>query len=58
MTIDDVGTLVVAGGREPYFPLYESLLKAGLNVERAGDCLGARTTEEAVHEATVVALAG
>ena len=58
MTIDDVGTLVVIGGREPYFPLYEPLIEAGINVERVGDCLGARTTEEAVHEATVAALAG
>ena len=58
MTLDDVGTLVVVGGREPYFPLYEPLVEAGINVERVGDCLGARTTEEAVHEATVAALAG
>jgi hypothetical protein len=58
MTLDEVGTLVVVGGREPDFPLYEPLLEAGINVERAGDCLGARTTEEAVHEATVAALAG
>ncbi len=56
-TLFDLGTLVVVGGREPYFPLYEPLVEAGLKVERAGDCLGARTTEEAVHEATVVALA-
>jgi hypothetical protein len=58
MTLDDVGTLVVVGGREPHFPLYEPLVEAGINVERVGDCFGARTTEEAVHEATVVALAG
>ena len=58
MTLNDVGTLVVVGGREPHFPLYEPLVEAGINVERVGDCFGARTTEEAVHEATVVALAG
>ena len=51
MTLNDVGTLVVVGGREPQ-------VEAGINVERVGDCFGARTTEEAVHEATVVALAG
>ena len=50
--------MVVVGGREPDFPLYEPLVEAGINVERVGDCFGARTTEEAVHEATVVALAG
>ena len=58
MTINDFGTLVIVGGREPHFPLYEPLVEAGINVERVGDCFGARTTEEAVHEATVAALAG
>ena len=57
MTLSGVGTLVLAAGREPRSELYEPLLAAGLTVERAGDCLGARTAEEAVHEGTVAALA-
>jgi pyruvate/2-oxoglutarate dehydrogenase complex dihydrolipoamide dehydrogenase (E3) component len=57
VTLPGVGTLVLAAGREPRSELYEPLLGAGLTVERAGDCLGARTAEEAVHEGTVAALA-
>lgn len=52
VVIDDVGTLVLAAGREPDGSLYEPLLDSGLTVQRAGDCLGARSAEEAVHEGT------
>lgn len=57
VVIEDVGTLVLAAGREPDGSLYEPLLEAGLRVTRAGDCLGARSAEEAVHEGTLAALA-
>ncbi|MSX02869.1 MAG: oxidoreductase [Actinobacteria bacterium] len=54
--VEDVGTLVAVGGRSPQCALYAPLVDAGVAVERAGDCLGARTTEEAVHEGTLAAL--
>ncbi len=58
LTIGEIGTFVVVGGRSPQFPLYQPLIDAGVEVRRAGDCLGARTTEEAVHEGTLATLVG
>ncbi len=58
LTISEIGTFVVVGGRSPQFPLYQPLIDAGIEVRRAGDCLGARTTEEAVHEGTLATLVG
>src|SRR6185503_12291160 len=52
----DVDTLVVSAGRTAGDTLYLELEAAGVAVERAGDCLGPRSFEEAIREGTLAGL--
>ncbi|HET7171166.1 MAG TPA: FAD-dependent oxidoreductase [Gaiellales bacterium] len=52
-----VDTLVVSAGRTAGDALYLELGAAGVAVERAGDCLGPRSFEEAIREGTLAGLA-
>jgi 2,4-dienoyl-CoA reductase-like NADH-dependent reductase (Old Yellow Enzyme family)/thioredoxin reductase len=54
--IGDVDTLVVSAGRTAGDALYLELADAGVPVERAGDCLGPRSFEEAIREGTLAGL--
>jgi hypothetical protein len=54
--IADVDTLVVSAGRTAGDALYLELEEAGTAVERAGDCLGPRSFEEAIREGTLAGL--
>jgi 2,4-dienoyl-CoA reductase-like NADH-dependent reductase (Old Yellow Enzyme family)/thioredoxin reductase len=54
--IGDVDTLVVHAGRTAGDELYLELEAAGVSVERAGDCLGPRSFEEAIREGTLAGL--
>jgi pyruvate/2-oxoglutarate dehydrogenase complex dihydrolipoamide dehydrogenase (E3) component len=51
-----VDTLVVSAGRTAGDALYLELEAAGVAVERAGDCLGPRSFEEAIREGTLAGL--
>jgi 2,4-dienoyl-CoA reductase-like NADH-dependent reductase (Old Yellow Enzyme family)/thioredoxin reductase len=51
-----VDTLVVSAGRTAGDKLYLELEAAGAPVERAGDCLGPRSFEEAIREGTLAGL--
>ena len=48
--MDDVQTLVLAQGHEPDSRLLDTLLQSGIAAIAVGDCLGARSAEEAVLE--------
>src|SRR5436190_1573141 len=54
--LDGVDTLVVHAGRTAGDELYLELEAAGGAVERAGDCLGPRSFEEAIREGTLAGL--
>ena len=54
--LDGVDTLVVHAGRTAGDELYLELEAAGVTVERAGDCLGPRSFEEAIREGTLAGL--
>jgi thioredoxin reductase len=54
--IADVDTLVVSAGRTAGDALYLALEEAGVTAERAGDCLGPRSFEEAIREGTLAGL--
>jgi len=54
--LDGVDTLVVSAGRTAGDALYLELEAAGVAVERAGDCLGPRSFEEAIREGTLAGL--
>ncbi|HSD03342.1 MAG TPA: FAD-dependent oxidoreductase [Gaiellales bacterium] len=56
--IGDVDTLVVSAGRTAGDALYLELEEADVAVERAGDCLGPRSFEEAIREGTLAGLSG
>jgi 2,4-dienoyl-CoA reductase-like NADH-dependent reductase (Old Yellow Enzyme family)/thioredoxin reductase len=56
VVIDGVDTLVVSAGRSTRNDLHESLLGAGVAVERVGDCLGPRSFEEAIREGTLAGM--
>jgi hypothetical protein len=51
-----VDTLVVTAGRTADDALYLELEGSGVPVERAGDCLGPRSFEEAIREGTLAGL--
>jgi 2,4-dienoyl-CoA reductase-like NADH-dependent reductase (Old Yellow Enzyme family)/thioredoxin reductase len=51
-----VDTLVVSAGRTAGDALYLELEATGVPVERAGDCLGPRSFEEAIREGTLAGL--
>ncbi len=51
-----VDTLVMSAGRTAGDALYLELEAAGVAVERAGDCLGPRSFEEAIREGTLAGL--
>ena len=57
VALDGVDTLVVSAGRTAGDELYLELESAGVPVERAGDCLGPRSFEEAIREGTLAGLA-
>ena len=54
--IGAVDTLVVSAGRTAGDALYLELADAGVPVERAGDCQGPRSFEEAIREGTLAGL--
>jgi pyruvate/2-oxoglutarate dehydrogenase complex dihydrolipoamide dehydrogenase (E3) component len=54
--LDGVDTLVVHAGRTAGDELYLELEAADVTVERAGDCLGPRSFEEAIREGTLAGL--
>ena len=54
--LDGVDTLVVHAGRTAGDELYLELEAAGVTVERAGDCIGPRSFEEAIREGTLAGL--
>ena len=54
--LEGVDTLVVHAGRTAGDELYLELEAAGVAVERAGDCLGPRSFEEAIREGTLAGL--
>jgi 2,4-dienoyl-CoA reductase-like NADH-dependent reductase (Old Yellow Enzyme family)/thioredoxin reductase len=56
VVLDGVDTLVVSAGRTARNDLHEALLAAGVSVERAGDCLGPRSFEEAIREGTLAGM--
>ncbi|MCB5410712.1 FAD-dependent oxidoreductase [Pseudogemmobacter faecipullorum] len=50
MEFEGVDTLVLAAGHSPFDPLRAELEEMGLSYQAVGDCLTARTAEEAVYE--------
>jgi hypothetical protein len=46
-------TLVLAVGREPRLELFEPLAELGVDTIAVGDCVGPRSIEEAILEATL-----
>ena len=56
VTIEGVDTLVVSAGRTARNDLHDALVVAGVPVERAGDCLGPRSFEEAIREGTLAGM--
>jgi pyruvate/2-oxoglutarate dehydrogenase complex dihydrolipoamide dehydrogenase (E3) component len=54
--IEGVDTLVVSAGRTAGDALYLELADSDVPVERAGDCLGPRSFEEAIREGTLAGL--
>jgi 2,4-dienoyl-CoA reductase-like NADH-dependent reductase (Old Yellow Enzyme family)/thioredoxin reductase len=56
VTTEGVDTLVVTAGRTAGDALYLELEGSGVPVERAGDCLGPRSFEEAIREGTLAGL--
>jgi hypothetical protein len=58
VTREGVDTLVVTAGRTARDALYLELEGSDVPVERAGDCLGPRSFEEAIREGTLAGLQG
>jgi 2,4-dienoyl-CoA reductase-like NADH-dependent reductase (Old Yellow Enzyme family)/thioredoxin reductase len=54
--VEGVDTLVMSAGRSARNDLHDSLVAAGVAVERAGDCLGPRSFEEAIREGTLAGM--
>jgi mycofactocin system FadH/OYE family oxidoreductase 2 len=56
-TLDDVDSVVLCGWHEPVDALYFELKRPGLDVQRVGDAVAARTILQAIHEGERVARA-